>query len=184
MPLYNDPQSRRGHLVTLRGDALCAVEVRVDDPDIVSRFGIRRYYEVEILTDDSQNNPLVCCVAELPAGMPLGDNIRAAVRVTGFFFKSWAYGAGSGNAKSDRRQLAPLVIARTLTWYPEPAASAPSSAVAIVLGTALALALAAMWYIRRGDRRALAAAREARLPLPERISFDGSAGDDDPAREL
>ena len=78
VPLFNEPASQRGSLVTLRGDALRAVEIRVDDPDVVERFGIRRYYEVEIVTDDSQNNPLVCCVAELPEGMPLGDDIRAA----------------------------------------------------------------------------------------------------------
>jgi hypothetical protein len=174
VPLFNEPQAQRGRLVTLRGDALRAVEVRVEDPDIVSRFGIRRYYEVELLTDDSQNNPLVCCLAELPQGMPLGDNIHAAVRVTGFFFKSWAYRAGSADGQASNRRFAPLIVARTLTWYPDPARSLPSSTLAIVLAVALALGLAALVYIRRGDHRALAAARQARLQLPERIEFDDS----------
>ncbi len=113
VPLFNSPATQRGKLVTVQGEALCAIEIRVDDPDIVQRFGIRRYYEVEMLTDDSQNNPVVCCVAQLPQGMPLGENIHEGVRVTGFFFKSWGYQPGD-TARPEQRQLAPLIVAPTL----------------------------------------------------------------------
>jgi hypothetical protein len=170
--LFNEPAIGRGQLVTLRGEALRAVEVRVDDADIASRFGIRRYYEVEIVTSGSQNNPIVCCVAQLPEGMPLGDSIRAAVRVTGFFLKSWAYSVERDDREQTRRQLAPLVIAKTLKLLPRPAERGYGTSVAVALCGALGAAAAVLWYIRRGDRRALESAREARLQLPERIDED------------
>ncbi|MGD9722839.1 MAG: hypothetical protein AB7O59_16005 [Pirellulales bacterium] len=172
VPLFNDPAAMRGQLVTLRGEALRAIEVRVDDPDIVSRFDIRRYYEVEILTEDSQNNPLVCVVAHLPPGMPLGNNINVAVRVTGFFLKSWGFRPGMSDAAASaagRRQLAPLLVADTVKVLSEPAAPGASSTMVAVLAAALAVAALILWWIWRGDRRALAVAQQARLELPERI---------------
>jgi hypothetical protein len=170
-PLFNEPAAQRGALVTLRGAALRAIEVRVEDPDIVSRFDIHRYYEVEILTADSQNNPIVCCVLELPEGFPLGDDIHVGVRVTGFFLKSWAYGLGPDAGDPGRRQLAPLIVAPTLSWIPEPAKGGQSLTLAVLLALSLAVAVAVLWYLRRGDRRALADAQAARL-WPERISLD------------
>jgi hypothetical protein len=169
VPLFNDPPSMRGRLVTLRGEALRAVEIRVHDPDIAGRFGIHHYYEVEIVTGESQNNPIVCCVAQLPQGMALGNSIRVAVRVTGFFLKSWAYNLGPGNATTARKQLAPLVIAGSLKVIPAPAAAPQELGVAGAVAAALAAAAALMWYIRRGDRRAQRQAQQARLQLPERI---------------
>ncbi len=88
------------------GEALRAVRVRVDDPDVVRRFGIRQYYEIEVVTPDSQNNPLVVCVAELPEGLPLGDKIHESVRVAGFFLKSWAYNTAKGAVANMTRNLA------------------------------------------------------------------------------
>jgi hypothetical protein len=170
VPLFNDPASQRGNLVTVQGEALRAIEIRVEDADVVERFGIRRYYEVEMLTDDSQNNPLVCCVAELPAGMPLGNNIHVGVRVTGFLLKSWAY--RPGEADSTRRQLAPLLVARTLSLVAQPSFSGTGTMLGAGLLLALAAAVIVMFIIRRADRRALAAARRARVDLPDRLSLD------------
>jgi hypothetical protein len=171
VPLFNEPASQRGKLVTVQGEALRAIEIRVNDPDIVQRFGIRRYYEVEMLTDDSQNNPVVCCVAQLPEGMPLGDNIHEGLRVTGFFFKSWGYRPG-GAANPVQHQLAPLIVAPTLTRIAPPAGSGQSTLVAGILLAALSAAVIVMLFIRRADRRALAAAERARANLPERLSFE------------
>jgi hypothetical protein len=177
--LFNEPQSQRGKLFTLRGEALRAIEVRVDDPDIVSRFGIHHYYEVEIVSGDSQNNPIVCCVAQLPEGMPLGDDIREGVRVTGFFLKSWSYNLGRDRG---RQQLAPLLVAKTLDRIAAPAPRGPSAAVAVALVAALVATVALLWYVRRGDRRALAAAQQARVQLPETISLDFPPGGEPQAR--
>jgi len=169
VPLFNAPDQQRGGLFLLSGEALRAVQVRVDDPDVVRRFGIRQYYEIELVTPDSQNNPLVVCVADLPEGLPLGDKIHQSVRVAGFFLKSWAYNTAAGEK---RLQLAPLLVARSLEWIATPEAAPQSTLAAVLLGATLAVAAGLMWYLRRGDRRALAAARQASLKLPERIDLD------------
>jgi hypothetical protein len=162
VPLFNEPAAQRGKLLVLIGEALRAVEIRVDDPAIAKRFGIDHYYEVEIVTPDSQNNPIVCCVAELPRGMPLGQAIHEHVRVTGFFLKSWAFDtpqAAEGSAR--RQQLAPLVIAKTVEVLATPAAPPQGAAFAVLLVAALVIGGAVAWYVRRGDRRAMAQAAAA-----------------------
>jgi hypothetical protein len=188
VPLFNEPAQQRGKLFVLRGEALRAIEVRVEDPDIVDRFGIDHYYEVEIFTEDSQNHPLVCCVAELPPDMPRGDNIHEKVSICGFFLKSWAYGAqpraSDAEAKpgAPARQLsAPLLIAKTLEWTPASVGSAHGANAAIALAAAIVASIVVLWYVARGVRRAPRSAGQARESLPERISLDtlGISPDDE-----
>lgn len=121
-PLFNQPDSQRGRLVELTGTARQALLRRVEDPDIVARFGIDHYYEVEIFTPDSQDNPLVFCVRDLPTGFPVGARITEPVRVAGFFFKRWGYRTSPADPKSGkpRRQLAPLLIGREPIWIEPP----------------------------------------------------------------
>src|SRR6185437_982655 len=88
-PLFNQPKTQRGRLVELTGTARRAVPCLVEDRDIVARFGIDHYYEVDIFTADSQDNPLTFCVRELPKGFPTGDNISEPVSIAGFFLKKW-----------------------------------------------------------------------------------------------
>jgi hypothetical protein len=135
--------------------------VRVEDPDIVKRFGIDHYYELYLFTDDSQGNPLVFCVRDLPEDMPTGDGPRygESVRVAGFFLKSWSYrpGAGSdGQRPGNARQLAPLLVGREPVWYPPPGTSS-TTLVGAVAGAAFLLVLLGVWLVAwrydRGDRR-------------------------------
>ncbi|HVA47330.1 MAG TPA: hypothetical protein VNH11_13255 [Pirellulales bacterium] len=122
-PLFNRPDQQRGRLVELTGTARQAVRVRVDDADIVARFGIDHYYEMEIFTDDSQGNPLTFCVRELPKGFPEGGKITEPVRVAGFFFKKWGYRQSeAAQGMPGGKQLAPLLIGRKPVWLETPPA--------------------------------------------------------------
>jgi hypothetical protein len=114
VPLFNNPNEQRGRLVELTGTARQAVLRRVEDRDIVARFGIDHYYEMEIFTEDSQGNPLTFCVRDLPKGFPQGDKITEPVRVAGFFLKRWGYrtAATDGAGGAAARHLAPLLIGR------------------------------------------------------------------------
>ncbi|REK15927.1 MAG: hypothetical protein DWQ37_08940 [Planctomycetota bacterium] len=179
VPLFNEPAKQRGELFVLAGEALRAIRVRVDDEDIQRRFGIDHYYEVEIVTPDSQNNPIVCCVAELPPGMPTGESIHENVRVTGFFLKSWAFNTRTsldseespGEAK--RKQLAPLLVAKTIQWLPSRAIVPPQSVKLAVGLLAAILALGvAMWLVRRSDRQAHAQVESSPGSTPPHVSLD------------
>jgi hypothetical protein len=179
VPLFNEPAEQRGRLLMLPGEALRAIEVRVSDPDIARRFEIDHYYEVEIVTADSQNNPIVCCLTTLPPDMPLGESIHENVIVCGFFMKSWAFDArksagDSAEGGSKRRQLAPLLIGNSLRVVkpPAPAERSPTLAVGIVVAILLGAGL--MLLLRRSDRRARASLDRGADSLPEQIAIDES----------
>ena len=157
VPLFNQPDQQTGRLVVLEGSARSVVEVPVDDPELAARFGISHYYQITLFTygtprqsdADSQGNPLVVCVRELPSGMPIGDDpgYAAHVRVAGFYFKKWSYPISRPGEKSVL-QLAPLVIGQQPVWHA--AAGQPwgwisqvSAAALLVLGVLLLCRIAA-----------------------------------------
>ena len=95
------------------------VRVPIDDPAIVARLGADHYFEIDLVAEGSQNNPLVFCTLDLPDGMPLGGppSYGESVEVTGFFLKNWQYptalseGEKAANPGSSQAlQTAPLVI--------------------------------------------------------------------------
>jgi len=167
-PLFNQPGKQHGQLVVLSGTAREVIPVRVSDADVVARFGIDRYYQVFLFTEDSRSargepgrNPLVFCVRELPEGMPRGEGpgFGEHVTVAGFFFNRWAYrNRRSGEAVTAREewQLAPLLIGRDLVWHaPKKPASNPY--LGAIAGGLFVLVLfgvwLALWRYGRGDRR-------------------------------
>lgn len=161
VPLFNDPASQQGKLALLSGSARRVVPVQVTDKQIVDRFGIQKYYEVELFTEDSQGNPLVFCVHDIPKDMPTGEGPRFAehVSVAGFFLKTWAYRIRPLEAASDqdtRWQLAPLLVGREVKWHPRESAG-PNPWVGAIAGILFIVALAgvwlAVWGYSRGDKR-------------------------------
>ena len=159
--LFNQPGEQQGKLFVLSGTARRVLRVPVNDPEIVSRFGIDHFFQVYLFTGDSQGNPLVFCLRELPPGMPTGDGARYGEEVTvaGFFLKTWAYRIRLPEADSSRRspwQLAPLLIGRDAMWRP---ASPPSrkgtlglwgAGFVVVLGLGIWILL---WQVSRKDRQ-------------------------------
>lgn len=145
-PLFNRPQSQRGRLVELTGTARQAIMRRVEDRDIVERFGIDHYFEMQVFTGDSQDNPLTFCVRELPPGFPQGERITESVRIAGFFFKKWGYRSSADPDATKPgmvlRQLAPLLIGREPVWIkPEPADQRFANGVFLVLFVVLTVVL-------------------------------------------
>jgi hypothetical protein len=159
VPLFNEPAQQHGRLVAFTGTARRAILVKLDpqrEADIIRRLGADHYYQVEIFTQDSQGNPLVFCVRELPAGMPQGSEIYETVRIPGFFFKSWAYRVQSpeGDAAAGH-QLAPMLVGNQVRWLRIDSGRSP---LAGAIGGGLFLAalaglFVAVWFYNRGDRR-------------------------------
>ncbi len=151
-PFFNDPGSQTGRLLMIEGDARRATEIRVENPDIIQRFKIRRYYEITIFTDDSQGNPLIGCVLNVPRGMPLGEDIFARVRLAGFFMKSWAYPRGGGDLAEAEKQLAPLILGREARWLLPARPAADTVTCAVAIGSVLLVIVGMLWAAWRSGR--------------------------------
>ncbi|MHC4400134.1 MAG: hypothetical protein ACYTG0_10685 [Planctomycetota bacterium] len=150
VPLFNEPLTQLGRLVVLSGTARQIIPVRVADKDVLSRFGIDRYYQVLLFTADSQDNPIVFLLRELPEGMPIGGGGEFAEPVTaaGFFFNKWAY-----QSRQPKWQLAPLLIGRDLERR-RPEESARNPLIGTVAGGLFVLGLLGVWLaIWRYTRR-------------------------------
>lgn len=189
-PLFNRPGQQRGRLVVLEGNARRAVKIVVGsgdaNSDILARYGIDHYYEIELFTSDSENNPLVFCVRELPPGFPTGEDINEGVRLAGFFFKTWAFHTqGGADGPVRRRHLAPLLIARAPIWIQPPPAASGTIYGAIAAGLFVAAALGiwiGLWRLGRGDQAFRRRALAPRRAVAEGESLDqlGLEADDKP----
>jgi hypothetical protein len=125
--LFGDPAAVRGRLIKVSGTARRVIRVPIDDPAVVSRLGTDHYFEIDLVAEGSQNNPLTFCTLDLPDGMPLGGPPRygEGVEATGFFLKTWQYptalsaeekAAQPGSSRA--LQIAPLVIGCCPLWEP------------------------------------------------------------------
>lgn len=124
VPLFNDAKSMRGKLTALRGIVKRATLVNVPYPEVRRRFGIERYYLVDIFTADSRDNPLIFALSKLPAGFPEGDDIHVEVRIPGSFLTGFAYARDATKQEAEKgtappAQKAPLLIGSELYRYVE-----------------------------------------------------------------
>lgn len=169
-PLFNAPAETRGRLATFLGTARRAIEIRVDDRDILARFGVEKYYEIELVTPDSRGNPIAICVLEVPPGMPIGEEIYEPIRATGFFLKTWGFRTRLSNEGPEgtvRKQLAPLLIGRDLEWLkPAPAEEMPRAWIVVSVAVVAGLAIVALYWINR-DRRSRIQALPDEIQLPD-----------------
>jgi hypothetical protein len=149
--------------VKLSGTARRVVRVPIVDPSIISRLGADHYFEIDIMAEGSQNNPLVFCTLDLPGGMPLSGPMPygESVEVTGFFLKTWQYptaiseGEKAANPGSSQAlQTAPLMAGPAPLWKPATAGKKSSTSAAcggllllVMIGVCLLL-----WHIRQSDQ--------------------------------
>jgi len=161
VPLFNDPKSMHGSLVALQGKARRAVEVLVKDADIRSRFGITRFYEVEIFTRDSSSNPIIFNLAELPPGFPVGEDISQDVRIPGAYLTGFVYDRDATVEERERNekpkmQKAPLLIGKSLERIDYGSGAGPVEWIfgATVGGVVVLLGLGAwLWSRNQGTAR-------------------------------
>ena len=184
-PLFNEPDRHVGSLLLIEGVARRAIRIATDvgrqQSALPSGERIDHYFEVDVFTDDSQNNPVVLCVRELPAGFPTGDRIAASVRVAAFFFKNWQY-AGRAVGVADEtargvsnRRLAPLLVG-DLPVQVAPVAAKSNELLGLWLGMGFLGLLAVIWWglwtYSRGDRefrRRWIAADRPSTALPDKL---------------
>ena len=172
-PLFNDAQQQQGRLFVFDGTARRVVRVEVGSQpdrgpsDTAERFGFDHYYEMEVFTEDSQNNPLVFCVRELPDGFPIGRWVARA-RSHGRLLLQGLAVPRRDSATDDNRgesgkmvgdidpsRYAPLLIGRAPLRLPP--AQGSSSLSQYVGGGLFLLGLAGIWIAAvvyaRSDRQ-------------------------------
>lgn len=179
--------AHRGEEVVIAGDVRRATRIAIDEPFRREQAGTDHYWELYVFLPTPPLNvdgnlqdsfPVVCCVRELPAGMPTGDRISESVEVSGFALKRYAYPLadaviGDAVRKGERRET-PLVLGRRAVWKPHPVTTGASDALFAVFASLAGLVAAALawgaWSMRRDAR--LAEAR-ARAELPEKLELPG-----------
>ncbi len=116
--------------------------------------GIKDVYELWGWTDNSKSFPYVVVMPELPPGVPVGADVHAEVKFTGYFLKLMAYTA------FDVRRAAPLMIGRA-EYVERPNFQQPkemtNNEMAIFGGIAIAvivvLAITTWWRWRNMGRK-------------------------------
>lgn len=171
IPLFNHPQTEQGRLVELRGVARRIVPVRIGEPEVRERFGIDEYYQVYLFTEDSQNNPIVFCLRQVPEGLPMGDGpgFGEELSIPGFFYKTWSYPVSEVVSDGKpQRQLAPLLIGNSAVWFPDKPPARLSPTARLIGTTALLAVLGVVWWVfrqfGRGDRESARRRRAATGP--------------------
>jgi len=130
------PEVYRGRIVTIVGKV---VREEIEQP-AENQLGIDSYHRLWIQPQGGGQWPLVVYCLKLPAEFPRGENLRAPVTVTGYFFKNWSYAYQEGLG------LAPVVLASQLQWQPPAARPVfkPITGQSLAIGLAAASIFAAI----------------------------------------
>ena len=145
--------------------------------ELKSLDGVEQLYEAWITPRGSRH--FACLVVtELPPGITPGENQTANVAFDAYYFKLFHYESreAKDRADPDKKQWhkAPMFLGRTFdaTAPDEPAATYSPMMLAVVVSGLVALGLVALGmglWLRRGDRRIQAGARDR---LHQSVTFD------------
>jgi hypothetical protein len=174
----------RGDPVTFQGTARRATRIQIDEPRRRREIGGDHYWELFVFVPTSlikvndrlqDTYPIVCCVRDLPKGMPTGQQINEQVRVSGFAMKRYAYPLpkeqGRDVAESTRQET-PLVIGKRALWVPEPSnADATSLLGWVFLALAGLVGLVLAFGAWRFNRDARLSRKRQRASLPDRVQL-------------
>lgn len=175
--------SHRGDAVTFQGTARRATRIQIDEPRRRREIGGDHYWELYVFVPTSlikindrvqDTYPIVCCVRDLPTGMPTGQSINEPVKVSGFAMKRYAYPLPKVQGQDDAasRQETPLVIGKQALWVPEPSATEATSILGwVFLGLAGAVALVLAFGAWRFNRDARLQRQRQRAALPDKLEL-------------
>lgn len=181
----------RGDPVAIEGTALRVTRIEIDDPLRRRETGIDHYWEVFVFVSTppievggkvQDRYPVVCCLRELPAGMPTGSTTNERVRVAAFALKSYAYPLADRDGTGRRRE-APLLVGGDVTWLrPGPAPGAGVLGwVLASLAALLAVGLTAVAW--KGSIDARKDGRRRRGALPESLRLPADEATAAPAQD-
>ena len=175
--------THRGDAVTFQGTVRRATRIQIDEPRRRREIGGDHYWELYVFVPTSlikindrvqDTYPIVCCVRDLPAGMPTGQSINEPVKVSGFAMKRYAYPLPKvqGQDEAAARQETPLVVGKQALWVPEPSATEATSILGwVFLGLAGIVALVLAFGAWRLNRDARLQRQRQRAALPDKLEL-------------
>jgi hypothetical protein len=175
--------THRGDAVTFQGTVRRATRIQIDEPRRRREIGGDHYWELYVFVPTSlikindrvqDTYPIVCCVRDLPTGMPTGQSINEPVKVSGFAMKRYAYPLPKVQGQDDAasRQETPLVIGKQALWVPEPSATEATSILGwVFLGLAGVVALVLAFGAWRFNRDARLQRQRQRAALPDKLEL-------------
>ena len=188
--VLTQPETQHGSVHLVHAQARRITRVVVADEDIVARFGIDHYYQIDASLplgrttvtagkrpdaerlQYTNSYPATFCVRRLPArlaaidrrlrsGVSTTENLNESIIVTGWFFKLWAYRSRFTEKYGENiPQVSPMFLAAQPRLPPP----TPRSIVPGMVGGALAtLAIGLIWLVLwRVSRRASGRQRRSR----------------------
>jgi hypothetical protein len=187
-------ETHRGDPVLIEGIARKATRITVDEAFRRRQIGADHYWELEVFVDTApfedkgkvrDRFPVVCCVRELPTGMPSGDSIAEEVSVPAFAFKRYSYplqdvfiSSSQGDSRTaGERIYPPLVIGRRVAWRPAPSVKGATDILfwifSAIIGVVAAFVAYNVWSAGRAASRDGA---QRRGQLPDRVQLPGDEG--------
>lgn len=176
--------THRGDPVTFEGTARRATRIQIDEPRRRREIGGDHYWELYVFVPTSlikindrvqDTYPIVCCVRDLPEGMPTGQAINEPVRVSGFAMKRYAYPLPKVQGQHEAataRQETPLVVGKQALWVPEPSATQATSILGwVFLALAGVVTLVLAFGAWRFNRDARLQKRRQRAALPDKLEL-------------
>ena len=147
LQLDQQPEAYRGRLVNFQGRIR-----RIHKEEVGQNAeGITHCYAMILKPQDGPPRPIVVYALQLPPGLQPSESLDEPVQLTGFFFKNWLYPGEHST------YVAPVLLARDVTWTPPPAVEPPFrpdrwSLAGLLAGSALAAAIVAYWAYRSARR--------------------------------
>lgn len=139
--LFSTPNQYRGQPIHIEGALTRLVLVEV--PKGKGEFGIERFYEAWIFTDNQSEIPSVVLFTDLPPGLSPSDQLNESVSIDAFFFKLLAYRNRDGKGRG-----APMFVGSTLHWYKPDTAWANLEAALLAGGFMLVIAIGSLLIFR------------------------------------
>jgi hypothetical protein len=166
--LFQHPDLYRGRPVTLHGKLRRLISYDAGEND----QGLQQLYEGWFFADESQENPTVVILTQIPEGIPTGADIEEEAAFTGYFLKMYGYSA------QDTTRRAPLILARTLWWQPSISMQrwnpSPQIYVGLTLGVGV-IALLIVLLVRNSQSQRAALRRRLESQYDEFAPFAGDA---------
>jgi hypothetical protein len=152
--LLHDSDRYRGVPVHRRG-VLRSLVLHETDPT-TNPYGLSRYYQGWLFTEDQPSNPTTILFSRLPEKLSPGENLSWEISIDAFYLKLFAFRSQDG-----RIRIAPMLVGYSPVLHEASFSATPSlwQATGVLLALGFAMAGYILWQ-RRQDR--VFAARLAR----------------------